>query len=247
VDNIWQVIQMSQNAIVDKLRQFFNRERPCVRSEADVVWALVEIRKLIDANTAPDAFVSLKVYCDWTVHTTLTKASRTKEIMAKVDQDFFNNFHPDGHGTPPDEHEKLQALLYLDTFRAELLSFLENNDLPILLASDDGEWFNFLKYYAAVIEDCSLIYKADDLKMVKQLTFRKENNGLDGSQGLPFNLVWDITLKDGREFSWPLTPNWKLLGTFLYDKNEPPRVIAPKPKRQLPWLQNPDSASPKTS
>ena len=100
------------------------------------------------------------------------------------------------------------ALICLNSYEGQI---------PTRVAEDDAQWFNFLKYYAMVIEDGSLVYKADDLRMIREVIFRKETNGLDSSEGFPFNIIWDITLKDDRQLSWLLTPGWKLLGTLIVE------------------------------
>ena len=197
-----------RHSILDKLQKALTRP---ISSEDQVVYILVEIRKLIDLQNEP-SLMSLKLYCDWAVHTELTYASRTRPILTLVDDDLFNCFHPKGHGTSPEDNEKLQRLLYLDGFRADLLQFLHRNGLPAGIAEDDKEWFNFLQYYANVIEDCSLVYKSNDLRMIQQMTFRKDEAS---GEALPFNIVWDITLKDGRIMTWNLHPNWKLVGSTV--------------------------------
>ena len=105
-----------RHSILDKLQKALTRP---ISSEDQVVYILVEIRKLIDLQNEP-SLMSLKLYCDWAVHTELTYASRTRPILTLVDDDLFNCFHPKGHGTSPEDNEKLQRLLYLD---AVLISY----------------------------------------------------------------------------------------------------------------------------
>jgi len=207
---------MPRPSIIDKLQKELQTE---ITSERQVVYVLVEIRKLIDSETDPNSYVTLKIYCDWAVHTELTKANRIRPIMSLVDNDIFECFDPNGHGSSVEDHEKLQALLYLDALRSDLLNFLRANNLPTAIADDDAQWFKFLNHYSGVIEDCSLIYKADDLRIVRQITFRKERNGLDASQWCPFNIIWEILLKDGRLLTWPMNPNRKLVGTRVFESS----------------------------
>jgi hypothetical protein len=55
--------------IITKLQR--ELARPVV-SECQVVYLLVEIRKIIDAEPDPRPWKALKLYCDWAVHTELT-------------------------------------------------------------------------------------------------------------------------------------------------------------------------------
>jgi hypothetical protein len=208
-------LRMARSSILNKLEKALSKE---LTGEDQVVYILVEVRKLIDMEPDQSRFMSLKLYCDWAVHTELTYPSRTRPILTLVDQDIFNCFHPDGHGTSPEDNEKLQRLLYWDGFRSDLLDFLRASGLPASIAEDDKKWFNFLAQYAHVIEDCSLVYKSDDLRMVTEMTFRKEG---ESGGALPFNVVWDLKLKDGRTLSWNLHPNWKLVGSIMTERPAP--------------------------
>src|SRR6266567_861644 len=58
--------RMSEEAIVKKLRRQLQRK---IVSECQVVYVLVEIRKLLALHNQAGSFSILNLYCNWTVHT----------------------------------------------------------------------------------------------------------------------------------------------------------------------------------
>jgi hypothetical protein len=56
---------MSKDAITGKLNRAFNAE---LASEAQVVYILVEARKLLEREQTLENFRSVKLCCDWAVH-----------------------------------------------------------------------------------------------------------------------------------------------------------------------------------
>ncbi len=149
------------------------------------------------------------------MHVDLTYSRTTRPILERIDKFVFDLFHPDGHGVPPDEHEALRQLFYLDSFRAQFKEFLTQHNLPTGLCDEDEQWLKFLTAYAGVIEDGSLIYKGEDLKMVSAVRFTKAPAKPGPDARIPFTIQWTIILTDGRELEFLLHPNWKLLGSIM--------------------------------
>ncbi len=87
---------------------------------------------------------------------------------------------------------------FLDSFRQLFKQFLESHQLPTRVCDEDRDWQSFLSIYAGVIENGSLSCNAQpgDLKRVSGITFTKGRSAAGCL--LPFDMVWDIRLLDGR-------------------------------------------------
>jgi hypothetical protein len=76
--------------------------------------------------------------------------------------------------------------------------FLRSYGLPTQVCDEDRRWHTFLGIYASVIDDGSIACNAQpgDLQLIKRVTFSKGRPIADCY--LPFDMVWDIHLEDGR-------------------------------------------------
>src|SRR2546422_11205054 len=73
-------------ALLRKIREQLERG---ISTECQVVYLLVEIRKLLDRERTSGAqYGSLRLYCNWAVHVELSKA-QAQEIVKKADQLYF--------------------------------------------------------------------------------------------------------------------------------------------------------------
>jgi len=133
-----------------------------IASEEQVVYILVELRKILDTDPPPGDYYALKFYCDWAVHTMLDQKG-AQTIVRRFDayQQFLDDMFYAKHGealtpTAPGLMEELQTTLQLSKFRAQLESFLDGCGLQSDLARDNSRWTEFLIQYSGVIEDCPL-------------------------------------------------------------------------------------------
>lgn len=145
---------LMRNEIIDKLTNVLNED---INTEAQVVYILVEIRKLIKRGE----WQILKLFCDWALHTELDRNPNIDEILKEFDSrlEQFNE---------KDEEIK-SKYLSLKKFKNELTSFLTSNRLPQKLFEDD-KWHSFLRLYTVVVNDCPL-YANDkgEYKFIKEI------------------------------------------------------------------------------
>lgn len=183
---------MTQNSIVEKLRQTLSND---IRREADVVYVLVECRKLLDDNKLVDSHFALKLYCHWALHVDLSGRDSTLPFLRRVDA--FVGYALDDSNFA-EQSRMFHEFGFLESFRQRLKLFFQSQGLPTQLCDDDDRWHSFLTLYAGVIEDGSLSCNAQpgDLNRISGITFRKGRTA-PGSY-LPFDMVWDIRLLDGR-------------------------------------------------
>jgi len=187
-----------KDAIVEKLREHLAGP---VDTECKVVYLLCEVRKLLD-NQPPDPVpFALRLYCHWALHVDLSRPLTTMHFLSQVDSYVFDKLNVgDTNETLLAEHALFQEFVYLETFRKELSQFLAIHALPTSLCDEDGRWFFFLAAYAGVIEDGSLACESKDpnkLRIVERVTFTESTRKRTGGH-LPFDVKWDIQLKDKR-------------------------------------------------
>ena len=145
-----------RHAIIDKLAREL---REPITSERQVVYLLVEIRKLMDINNDSAAYPSLRFACNWVVHTVLDKTA-AQAFVNQVDkyQQSIEASHNAASGQKVDtsSFKPTREILSLSKIRTELGAYLQQLGLNPRLANDDGHWADFVTHYARVVEDCPL-------------------------------------------------------------------------------------------
>jgi hypothetical protein len=137
-----------KDQIIEKIQRTLAAQ---ITSEAQVVYLLVEIRKLMDRDKrAASGFATLRLYCNWVAHIELDRG-QAGEIVRMADALYQKLLEGK---LDPKEKAEFRQLFMLTTFRAELARFLETYGLRPLA---DGKWNVFLGYFLKVIEDCPLV------------------------------------------------------------------------------------------
>ena len=143
-----------RDAIVEKLRaELVN----VINSERQVVYILVEIRKLLERidgeeATYPTAVDTLGLYCDWALHRALDRR-QPREFVQEIDE--IAKEAADDRLTEARE-KTLIALLSLEVFRDQLRKFLAHYEIDTAFCQRPW-WDTFLHWYCQVIKDCPLV------------------------------------------------------------------------------------------
>jgi hypothetical protein len=191
--------------ITEKIR--LHLAEPVTR-EADVVYLLVEIRKLLepDKKVRPRRYPSLWMHCDWAVHTELDRG-QASALVAEIDEYVDKLGLGSGGGLPDAQARKFSDVLNLRRFRDELRQFLRSRSLPSGVCDNDDSWASFLRGYVGVIADCPLTCssKKRTLAVTDALVIRTEPDDviLDGSRVVSFPVTWELWFKGQKKFLWP--------------------------------------------
>ena len=119
------------NEIIRKLKTLLNQG---ICSEAEVVYLLVGIRKLLELDgELKKTFPNLPFYCDWVLHADLHRKN-AREIL---------------------ESKSIKQILEMNAFRDELSDFL------FAKLDAEVEWQDFLRLYVKIISDISLKLKEE--------------------------------------------------------------------------------------
>ena len=140
---------MSEEAIVGKLRTELQRK---IVSECQVVYILVEIRKLLVLHNQAKTFSILNLYCNWTVHSSLDRDA-AQNLIVELNRSYSRL---DTGETVEHGFQGLWNYFSFDHLRKQFRAFLLFHQLPTTICGD-VLWQEFLHYYSLVIQDSPLV------------------------------------------------------------------------------------------
>jgi len=145
---------MARHSIVEKLHPVLTEP---INTEMQVVYILVELRKLLEHDGKKNVYPVLNFYGNWVVHTKLSDSPVADRIVRLLDEITYRKANDAVDLKLEDEAFSFfnETLL-----REQLSAFLESVDLPTELCTDDTNWHYFRKKLAGVIEDAPLELKA---------------------------------------------------------------------------------------
>jgi hypothetical protein len=184
-----------KNTILEKLSRHFAE---LATREADVVYALVEVRKFLE-QTAPNGRPgNLTFFCDWALHGLLDRR-KAQKLLRMVD-DFIGNQLKAGDSplSSAQAERPCFEVFSLEGLRGELKKFCETLQLPTLWTTDRKDWLQVARLYASVIQDCALVVRAGDAPTAFI------NEVILTAAYVP---DWAQKQQDGREY---FTVNWEL-------------------------------------
>ncbi|MDZ4260615.1 MAG: hypothetical protein U1A25_03020, partial [Candidatus Sungbacteria bacterium] len=112
---------MGQVEIVDKLNLFLNKHAPFTE-ECHVLYALVEIRKVLDRENNRK-YPILRFYCNWSVRTDKDSTKEMKAVMKDIYEDIEKQIaNPALVGMGG--KTKVIGFMYMEDLQAEILKFL---------------------------------------------------------------------------------------------------------------------------
>ncbi len=152
--------------IIDKLKAFLS-DRPLLKEEYEVVYLMVELRKLLDRErqeVGSEEFSLIRFHADWIVHTRKDYVTSTmKKIMKNID-DSIDVYPKNGN----------IDFLLLPEFRKEMINILKEYNLPNLFAKDDDKWMKFMLAMTQVVADQPIINPTENIAEFRYVDMNKE-------------------------------------------------------------------------
>jgi hypothetical protein len=191
-----------RDEIVGKL---LSELRKGIGTEAQAVYLMAGIRKVLEHDGTQQAYSALYLYCNWALHTELHQGF-AKEIISLLD-DIYGPEQISDRPTDDSRWKRFYALTDGEALRAQLKEFFDRNDLPTYIATDDDRWRLFFSHYASAISDSPLKLKGAG-RFVKQLVVKRgkaeRRAGNTKNDIAPFRdafeLIWIVTtLTDEQE------------------------------------------------
>lgn len=187
---------MAQHEIIRKLDKEFGSG---ITTEAQVVYAMAGIRKLLEQQEAKPQYEYLTFHCDWALHSKL-QGRMTQKILAAFDA---ANIHLKQGLTlsdlPPGLGREVEDISKMRCFEEEFDEFLNINGLAAWGASDPDAWVNFVQLYARVVEDCPLVMTpSNTTASIEKLTLHLEFAEKPIESDLLFRVIWRLLDKNGK-------------------------------------------------
>ena len=177
--------------------------RSGIMDEAQVVYLMAGIRKLLERKEAKEQYKYLKFHCDRTLHSKL-EGTAAQDVLKYFDA---ANWHlkagAELRKLPADLRREIDNISQMKHFEEELDSFLKGNSLPSIDTARHDGWIHFLHLYAKVVEGCPLVIsqKNADNSDVVSVTVDLELAKQPVDDNLPFKVTWTVEDKNGRSGS----------------------------------------------
>jgi hypothetical protein len=169
-----------------------------INTEAQAVYMLSAIRKIIEHDKLHDQYPYLWFHSCWALHTSMDRG------LAKTILTDFGNAHVslssglELRDLPQNIGKPLEQISKMNKFKEELSSFLSGFDLPNVFQGNN--WPRFLHLYGQIIEDCALAIKeSDTLSVIIEIVVKMET-AVERSHGQTYyKISWNIKGRDGTE------------------------------------------------
>lgn len=189
-----------EDALLEKLAPYLSSLPKC---EADVVYTLVEIRKLLDRdreyNLRRDAsepiLGGLRFFCDWAVHIRMNRVAAT-QILKEIDTALQAR-----QGGKSDALEApFSAIFGLQQFRSQLQEFCGSHGFSTVWTDDTKSWTHVMGYYGEVVKDCHVVIKTDrpSTKLIEQLVLADVERMYVDEREEGFYFDWQMTYRNGK-------------------------------------------------
>jgi hypothetical protein len=179
--------------IVRKITNELNQE---IVSERQVVYILVELRKLLELQGLDrDArYRALIFSCDWAVHPALNRES-AKLITLLFDR-YETSYRKEPVGVSQAGIPELVEFCDHSRFRQQFIEACEQNDIPALEVREDGWWHSFLAQFSEVVRDCPIEAKAETTTYVTRVTVSATDPKSIGIFNRDFAISWMWECRD---------------------------------------------------
>jgi hypothetical protein len=188
---------MTQPKIIEKLDTLL---RKGITVEAEALYLMVEVRKLLEHLDVKEQYKYLTFHCDWALHSKL-KGTMAQEILRQFDA---ANIHlKEGaalHDLPLDLKNEIDRISKMKYFEDELEKFLKANGLPGIDATRVDGWIHFEHFYAQVVEDCPLVMTSQNaVATIASVTLNVDLAKAPEHEGgdMYFRVKWIVQDKNG--------------------------------------------------
>lgn len=149
---------MGHYEILEKLNSFLRKHSP-PKEECDVVYLLVEIRKILDHENS-EKYPILRFYSDWAVHT--RKDKKTKEIKKVMESIYKEIVLREQNASYIIMNPAIISFADFKELRIEIGSFLNDHGLPEGLVLED--WKTFKRFLAKILTDQPIYNPCDGIR-----------------------------------------------------------------------------------
>jgi hypothetical protein len=151
--------------IAEKLNVELGEE---IVSEKQVVYILVEARKLLEQQGNLANFRAFKLCCDWAVHPKL-RGPDSQTVLSYFDA-YEAEYQTSGITMAEFQLAPLHDFMSHARFRGEFIEVLSPHDVKVDRLASNAFWQSFIQHYTAVIEDCPLEAIGTNIQLVSHVS-----------------------------------------------------------------------------
>ena len=204
---------MRCNDIIRKLGKEFDKG---IETEAQTVYVLAGVRKLLEQQQAGKQYEYLKFHCDWTLHSMLD-GTAAQRVLKQFDAASIQlRAGVKLRDFPSGLKKEVYGISKMEYFEDELRAFLLANGLPDLEQIRTDGWTHFLHLYTLAIEDCPLVIKSKKHTTVglDRVTVHLKV-GEPMGEDIPYKIYWTMLNKDGRSNGFYILNSFQLTNAVL--------------------------------
>lgn len=146
---------MDKREIIDKLRNFLNKH-PIFGEECEVIYLMVQIRKILDFKDNNNPYNTLRFYCNWVLHIKLNK-EMTAKLLSNILEPVVDS-RKSGLDNARNIIKSYSDFFKLNTLKKELSDFIKEYKLSESLV--DKNWWKFVRLLLDIIEGCIVYFKS---------------------------------------------------------------------------------------
>jgi hypothetical protein len=178
--------------IVAKLNRELGHE---IVSERQVVYILVEARKLLEQQETLDNFRSFKLCSDWAVHPKL-RGPDAQAVLRHFDA-YETEYRRTGVTMAEYQLVPLRDFMSHERFRSEFIEALSPHDIAVDRLAFDAFWRPFIQHYTSVIQDCPLEAVDNNTQLVTHVSaLAWPSKQAEAAYPGKRVIQWNWTLKD---------------------------------------------------
>jgi hypothetical protein len=185
-----------RDAIVQKLSVILTQ---APRNESEVVYAFVEIRKLLEREYPKRReFEVLTFFCDWVAHIKLDRKG-AQRMLAVLDAELRPSGEPVPEHVPPTS--ALYQFISLEPLYDEIGRFCKHFQFPGRW-TDPAVWKECMRLYGQVVRDCPLAIRGQGTtaRYISELRLIDTRDCDEPPDKRCFSWCWQFTLSDTKEF-----------------------------------------------
>lgn len=160
---------MNKKIVIDKLIIFLN-QHPIFDEECEVIYLMVQIRKILDFKNSKYSYDTLRFYCNWVLHIELDN-KKTTELLSNMLDSIVDNTKS-GHDNAHNIVASYSNYFKLNTLKKECELFIMEYSLPWNLSNNI--WWKFARLLLGIIEGCHVHFKSTVVSELEPIKFSNE-------------------------------------------------------------------------
>lgn len=191
-----------RNVIVEKLNKHIQK---CITSEADVVYLMVETRKLLEhTHKMIRDYPVLAFYTNWTVHTRLSRTHPgRKEMLNHINKAAFANMHFDKKGSSVHVSLQMSKALSFYPLRKEMDIFFRDNNVRTDLVNNTL-WNRFILLLIEILIDTPLDDIRNEFSSMREFFLISKSDSENYRKDKKAIACWKIICSNGSILEGPV-------------------------------------------